>query len=100
MTKERVAGFATSLDGFGAGPDRSLENPLGLGGAQLHARAFPTRTFRRTVLRAEGGTTGPDDELVAPPVATRPTTLACMHGSAWQGDGARLLGALTDALDA
>jgi flavorubredoxin len=31
--------------------------------------------------------------------ATDPTTLACMHGSAWQGDGGRLLGALADALD-
>lgn len=27
-----------------------------------------------------------------------PTTLACMHGSAWEGDGARLLRALADAL--
>lgn len=65
MTKVRVAGFAISLDGFGAGPDQSLENPLGFGGAQLHAWAFPTRTFRRTVLRAEGGTTGLDDEFIA-----------------------------------
>jgi flavorubredoxin len=32
--------------------------------------------------------------------AARPTTLACMHGSAWRGDGAKLLGALADALDA
>jgi hypothetical protein len=31
--------------------------------------------------------------------ANRPTTLACMHGSAWKGDGAQLLGALADALD-
>ncbi|MFO1419202.1 MAG: hypothetical protein U1E83_11105 [Methylotetracoccus sp.] len=30
--------------------------------------------------------------------ATNPTTLACMHGSAWQGDGASLLRALADAL--
>lgn len=30
--------------------------------------------------------------------ATEPTTLACMHGSAWRGDGARLLRALADAL--
>ena len=30
--------------------------------------------------------------------ATSPTTLACMHGSAWRGDGARLLRALADAL--
>ena len=33
-------------------------------------------------------------------IATRPTTLACMHGSAWRGDGASLLTALADALDA
>jgi len=31
--------------------------------------------------------------------AARPTTLACMHGSAWKGDGAQLLGALADSLD-
>ena len=30
---------------------------------------------------------------------TKPTTLACMHGSAWQGDGAALLRALADELD-
>jgi hypothetical protein len=30
---------------------------------------------------------------------SEPTTLACMHGSAWRGDGARLLRALADALD-
>ena len=30
--------------------------------------------------------------------ATEPTTLACMHGSAWSGDGAKLLRALADAL--
>jgi len=31
-------------------------------------------------------------------IATAPTTLACMHGSAWRGDGARLLGELADVL--
>jgi flavorubredoxin len=30
--------------------------------------------------------------------ATRPTTLACMHGSAWTGDGAKLIGELATAL--
>jgi len=30
--------------------------------------------------------------------AAKPTTLACMHGSAWRGDGAKLLRALADAL--
>lgn len=32
--------------------------------------------------------------------ATEPTTLACMHGSAWHGDGAQLLRALADKLSA
>ena len=32
--------------------------------------------------------------------ATRPTTLACMHGPAWQGDGAALLRALGARLEA
>jgi len=32
--------------------------------------------------------------------ATAPATLACMHGSAWRGDGAGLLRALADALSA
>lgn len=36
--------------------------------------------------------------LVTKLAATAPTTLACMHGSAWQGDGAKLLGALAGAL--
>jgi hypothetical protein len=30
--------------------------------------------------------------------ATKPATLACMHGSAWQGDGSALLHALADEL--
>jgi flavorubredoxin len=32
--------------------------------------------------------------------ATNPTTLACMHGSAWRGNGAKLLRALADSLSA
>jgi flavorubredoxin len=31
--------------------------------------------------------------------AEKPTTLACMHGAAWRGDGAQLLRALGEALD-
>lgn len=38
--------------------------------------------------------------LIAKVAATRPTTLACMHGSAWHGDGAAILNALGEALDA
>jgi flavorubredoxin len=37
--------------------------------------------------------------LMAGLVAADPTTLACMHGSAWQGDGGRLLGELAKSLD-
>jgi len=37
--------------------------------------------------------------LMARLSAAEPTTLACMHGSAWQGDGAQLLEALAEALD-
>jgi dihydrofolate reductase len=65
MPKLKVASFSISLDGFGAGPGQSLENPLGFGGAQLHAWAFPTRTFRRTVFGSDGGTAGLDDDFVA-----------------------------------
>lgn len=37
--------------------------------------------------------------LMAGLVATSPQTLACMHGSAWQGDGGRLLSELAECLD-
>jgi dihydrofolate reductase len=39
--------IAISLDGFIAGPDQSVENPLGVGGMRLHAWAFPLEIFRR-----------------------------------------------------
>jgi dihydrofolate reductase len=46
MSKLRVNCFGLSLDGYGAGPGQSLENPLGVGGLALHEWIFPTRTFR------------------------------------------------------
>jgi dihydrofolate reductase len=60
----RVHCFAISLDGYGAGPDQSLDNPLGVGGLALHEWAFATRTFCEMFGR-EGGTTGVDDEFAA-----------------------------------
>jgi len=33
MTRVRVESFAISLDGFGAGPNQDVDNPLGIGGA-------------------------------------------------------------------
>lgn len=64
MPKLRVHGFAISLDGYGAGPDQSLENPLGVGGMGLHEWTFATRTFRK-MFGQEGGTTDIDDAFVA-----------------------------------
>src|SRR3954452_1238866 len=62
MTKLRVSSFSVSLDGYGAGPDQSLENPLGIGGVALHEWAFATRTFRK-MFGQDGGATGVDDEF-------------------------------------
>ena len=59
MTKVRVAGFTISLDGFGAGPEQSLENPLGKRGRELHEWMFGTRMFR-TMIGKDGGSDGVD----------------------------------------
>jgi dihydrofolate reductase len=63
MTRVRVESFTISLDGFGAGPNQDLNNPLGVGGTDLHQWLFPTRTFQRILFGAEGGTTGVDDDF-------------------------------------
>jgi dihydrofolate reductase len=65
MPKLRVESFTVSLDGYGAGPNQSLEHPLGGGGESLHEWAFATRTFQKQVLGSEGGTTGIDDDFAA-----------------------------------
>ena len=62
MSRLRVNCFSISLDGYGAGPDQSLENPLGVGGMAVHEWAFATRTFRQ-MFGQEGGTTDIDDEF-------------------------------------
>ncbi len=64
MPKLRVHGFTISLDGYGAGPNQDLNNPLGIGGGALHQWIFPTRTFHKIFGRA-GGSTGADDEFAA-----------------------------------
>jgi dihydrofolate reductase len=56
MAKLRVHAFAISLDGYGAGPNQSLENPLGVGGEALHEWFFPTRTFRQMLGKDDGVT--------------------------------------------
>jgi dihydrofolate reductase len=64
MSKVRVAGFSLSLEGYGAGPDQSLSNPIGEGGLELHEWAFGTRTFR-AMHGGEGGSVGDDDDAFA-----------------------------------
>jgi dihydrofolate reductase len=65
MAKLRVESFTISLDGYGAGPDQDLNNPLGVGGTALHGWAIPTRTFQKQLFGNEGGETGVDDAFAA-----------------------------------
>lgn len=65
MTRVRVEGFTVSLDGYGAGPNQDLENPLGVGGTDLHQWLIPTQTFQREQSISETGTTGIDDDFAA-----------------------------------
>ena len=64
MSGLKVRAFSISADGYGAGPEQSLQNPLGQGGATLHEWVLPTQTFRRRVLGLDGGSTGADDGYV------------------------------------
>jgi len=54
MSKVRVAGFSVSLDGYGAGPEQSLQDPLGKGGEELHRWFFGTKTFQAMFGKDEG----------------------------------------------
>ena len=64
MSKLRVSSFSISIDGYGAGPNQDLENPLGVGGMTLHKWVFATKTFR-TMHGDGGGTGGVDDDFAA-----------------------------------
>jgi dihydrofolate reductase len=60
MSKVRL-NITMSLDGYVAGPEQSLENPLGVGGQALHEWAFATRAFREAHGMDEIEA-GPDEE--------------------------------------
>jgi dihydrofolate reductase len=64
MAKLRVHNFCISLDGFGAGSDQKVADPLGIGGERLHEWVFTTRTGR-SMMGLDGGDTGLDDEFMA-----------------------------------
>jgi dihydrofolate reductase len=55
--------ISVSLDGFVAGPNQTLEQPLGEGGERLHEWLFRLASFREPH-GLPGGETGPDDEVV------------------------------------
>jgi len=68
MSRLRVNAFGISIDGYGAGPDQALEQPMGVGGMALHEWVLHTRTFQRMhadfagpLLGDQPGTEGVDD---------------------------------------
>ena len=72
MSRLRVNAVGISIDGFSAGPDQSLENPMGVGGMALHQWVFGTRTFQKmhadfagSLIGDQVGSAGPDDAFAA-----------------------------------
>jgi dihydrofolate reductase len=76
MPTLKVQSFAVSLDGYGAGPDQDLQNPLGVRGPELMEWFFQTHAWRK-MHGQQGGETGVDNE---------------MAGQGFQGFGAWILG--------
>jgi dihydrofolate reductase len=64
MAKIRVGAFSVSVDGFGAGPEQSMADPLGKKGEELHQWFFGTRYFREMVGQ-DGGATDSIDQSYA-----------------------------------
>ena len=60
MSRIKVLAFTVSADGYGAGPDQTLESPLGAGGELLHGWMRTTRTFHQ-MIGQPGGRTDADD---------------------------------------
>jgi len=64
MSRLRVHCFSVSYDGYSAGPNQDLDNPLGVGGLPVFGWQFATRSFHQ-MHGQEGGETGLDDDMVA-----------------------------------
>jgi dihydrofolate reductase len=73
-----VLDISVSLDGYVAGPNPDLENPLGLGGMQLHDWVFTTKAWREAHGH-EGGEGGVDSDLVAELVGEASATIMGRH---------------------
>lgn len=72
MSKFRVNAFGISIDGYGAGPDQDLANPMGIGGMALHQWVLGTKTFQKihadfagSLIGDEVGRGGVDDDFAA-----------------------------------
>ena len=62
MSKLRVQCFAISIDGYGAGINQDLQNPLGVRGAELMEWFFHTRLWRK-MQGEDDGETGIDNRI-------------------------------------
>ncbi len=62
MSKLVVQSFSISIDGFGAGPNQDLQNPLGVRGTELMEWFFHTRMWRR-MHGNQDGETGVDNSI-------------------------------------
>jgi dihydrofolate reductase len=76
MPKLRVVNFAVSIDGYSAGPNQDLQNPLGVRGPELFEWFFSTRVWREMHGRPDGET-GIDNGIAE---------------QSWAGVGAWILG--------
>jgi dihydrofolate reductase len=63
MPKLRAHNIAMSVDGFMAGPDQSLDDPMGVGGRGLHGWAFATQAMRKN-MGMDGGELGVDNDFI------------------------------------
>src|SRR6266480_4820407 len=72
MPRLRVNAFSISIDGYGAGPDQALDNPMGVGGMALHQWVLGTKTFQKvagdfagSLIGDKVGREGVDDDFAA-----------------------------------
>ncbi len=73
--------ISMSLDGFVAGPNQSVDNPLGIGGGRLHEWAFQLTVFR-ALLGFEGGTVNESTPVVEESLANIGVTVMRRNGLA------------------
>lgn len=63
MNKTKVIGFSVSLDGFGAGTNQNIDNPIGMRGRELHEWMYPTKAFHKMIGK-DGGEEGLENDLI------------------------------------